>query len=440
MFRPTRSPDEPTPRVPSSGAAASDVAAAVSPTGGTGDVRTVRALLTDRSFGLYFLGSLANNLGTWFHSIAVILVVYQLTGSALVVGVVSGAQFGATLVLAPVAGVLLDRVDRRRLMALAQVGSAIAAAILMGSTLTDRLSVPVIFAATAVIGVGEAFSVPTKQALVPSLVGSGDVGQALALQSLSFNIARALGPALGAAVVATGGAAWAFGANLVSYLLFIGVLAVIRPRPVVFADGDRSLRAGLRYVRGHRAIRLHLVTLAAISFALDPVTTLAPSLVEELGGDSNLVGLLVSAFGIGAAAMALFGVRPLQRHVPDAAGTIGLTAFGLGMLGVALAPGPAVVLAALIVAGAGFLLGNNDITSRIQRSVDDRLRGRVMALWAMVLLGPRPIAGVIAGSITDVVGPRPAIAIPAVGILVASRVSWRHRGLDGSRPNELRPR
>lgn len=405
----------------------------VRPPEGDGSPLTIRRLLLDRNFGPYFVGSLANNMGTWFHSIASVLVVYELTDSTLAVGVVSGSQFAATMVLGPTAGRLLDHMDRRLLMAVAQIGSAVAAAALVVASVSGRLSVPVVLGATAVIGVGEAFSVPTKQALVPSLVRSADIGQALALQSFSFNIARSAGPALGALVVTVAGPAWAFGVNFASYLVLMGALAIMQPRPVQPTSGDRSFRAGLRYVRGHRPILLNLVGLAAISFALDPVTTVAPALVEDLGGGRNLVGLLVSAFGCGAALMALFGVRQLQRRAPLQAGTIGLTTFGAAMLAVAAAPNPPAVITALTFAGAGFLLANNDLTTRIQRSVDEHLRGRVLAIWAMVLLGTRPVAGVVSGSIADATSARLAILLPACLVLAAARVTWKNRALpDGA--------
>lgn len=390
----------------------------------------MRQLLCDRTFGLYFAGSLVNNLGTWFHSIAAILVVYDLSGSALIVGLVTGAQFAATIFLAPVAGILLDRLDRRKVMVFAQVLSAVAAAGLVVASLAQLLSVPVVLAATAIIGIGEAFTVPTKQALVPSLVEPRDIGQGLALQSLSFNVARAAGPGLGAVVVSWGGPEWAFGLNLVSYLVLIGALALIRmPGPLPATTGDRSLRAGLRYVRNHHAIRANLIALAAVSFALDPVTTVSAPLVDELGGGPGFVGLLISAFGTGAAMMALFGVRTLQRLRPTAAGTVGLVTFGAAMATASLAPSPPYVLVALAVAGAGFLLANNDLTTRIQRLVDDSLRGRVMAIWAMVLLGTRPIAGAVSGSLSDAMGPRVAMFLPAVLVLGAARLAWANRAI-----------
>ena len=390
--------------------------------------RTVRALLTDRTFGPYFFGNLVSNCGTWLQNIAAAVVVYRLTRSTVLVGAVSILQFSASLFLSPWAGALSDRFDRRRMLLGGQVLSAVSAAGLAAWTAAvgvEGLPGPwPIFATAALLGIGFAISVPTMQALVPALVEPADLDQAVALNSVTFNLARAIGPALGALVIATWGAAWAFTINAASYSLLIVALLVIRPRSqrAPSRGGDGSVREGLRYVRGEPALVMLLVGVAALGFGTDPVNTLTPAMADLLGGGDALVGWLVSAFGAGAAAMA-FGVGALRRRVAQGPmGIAGLGLLSLGLVGFAASPTAAVAIASLAASGVGFLLAVTALTTELQQRVDDDLRGRVMALWGVAFLGSRPLAALIDGTVADLAGPRTAAAVAAA--ITAAVAVW----------------
>lgn len=386
-------------------------------------------LVGDRTFGPYFWGNLASNCGLWFHNIAAAVVVFNLTGSALLVGIVSVMLFAATLVLSPYAGALTDRVDRRRLMLVGQLLACAAATTLAIATALGLPGAWPVLAATGVIGIGYAFSIPAMQALVPALVEPVDLDGAMALNSVTFNTARAVGPMLAAATLVAFGPATAFGINAVSYLPLIAALVRIRPRPVGSEGrGDGSVREGLRYVRGRPAVLVLLVATAGLGFGTDPVNTLTPAVAAELGGGDGLVGVLVSAFGVGAVIATTFAARAGRRFGQVTTGAAGLVGLSLGMIGFALSPTVPAAVLGLALAGFGFLLGITGLTTALQRIVPEGLRGRVMALWSMAFLGSRPIAAVADGWVADTVSPTVATLLAAgAASLTAALVLTRMR-------------
>ena len=389
--------------------------------------RGAGALLVDRTFGPFFAGSLVSNAGNWFQNLAASVVVYRLTGSNTLVGVVSVLQFAATLVLSPWAGVAGDRHDRRRLLILAQVISFVGAgglALAVGILGIDGLGGPApVYAATVVIGVGYALGVPMIQALVPQLVASRDLDGAIALSSVTFNLARAIGPALAGALIAAAGAGAAFGVNAASFLVFIVVLLVIRPRPVEIApgtdDGDRSLRGGLRWAREDAVAVPVLLATLALGWASDPVNTLSPAVADHLGHSDAFVGALVSAFGAGAAVTALVVERVRLRLGTLASTQLGFALVAVGLVGLGLTTVDAGALVALALAGAGFLLGVTSLNGALQRRVPESLRGRVMALWSVALLGGRPFAALVDGRTADLTSVTVALCVAGVVPLVA---------------------
>lgn len=391
-------------------------------------------LLVDRTFGPWFWGNVVSNSGNWLFNVAAAVVVFRLSGSALLVGLVSVSQFAPLVVVSPFAGALTDRLDRRRLLLAAQSVSATAATALAVTSLlvgVDGLpgAWPILLAALG-IGVGQAFSAPALNALVPALVRDADLPSGVSLTSLTFNIGRAFGPATSGVLLATVGPEIAFTVNAVSFLALIGALLVITPRPRdVPAGGDRRVRAGLRYVLEDRTTLLLLAAVAATGYAADPMITLAPSLAEAVGGGETLVAVLVSAFGIAAAPAAVLSGR-LQRRLGSlrVAGS-GATTAAVGLAVAALAPAAAVAVVGFATTGVGFVLALTGFTTVLQRRVPDALRGRVMALWSVAFLGNRPIAALLDGSAADLVGPRwamtIAIAVALTGTLLAARLRER---------------
>jgi MFS family permease len=376
--------------------------------------------VTDRTFGPWFWGNVVSNSGNWLFNVTAAVVVFELSRSALLVGLVSVAQFAPLVVVSPIGGALSDRMDRRRLLLVSQGVCALAAGALGVAALVVGVDAfpgtwPILAAAFG-IGIGQAVAAPTLNALVPALVADRDLETAVSLTSLTFNVGRALGPATSGVLLATAGAEVAFALNAVTFVVLIAALLVITPSPrSEGGGGDRSVFAGLRLVRDDRVLVWLLVGVAATGFAADPMITLAPPLAEAVGGTQTLVAVLVSAFGVAAAPAAIVSGR-LQRH----RGSLTVAATGAGLLVVglsiaAVAPTPAVAVAGFATTGSGFVLALTGFTTVLQRRVPDTLRGRVMALWSVAFLGNRPVAATIDGAAADLVGPRPAMLI-AIGV------------------------
>lgn len=379
--------------------------------------RTSLRLIRTPRFGAYIVGNFASNIGNWFQNVAAGIVVFELTGSNTLVGTVSVLQFLATLVLSPYSGALADSFNRRKLLILAQCISATGAvglAIWVGLEGVEGLpGVWPVLAATGVIGLGYAVGISAMNALIPALVEPADLEDAIALNSSSFTLARAIGPALAGLVVAAAGAGWAFGINALTFLPLIIVLMLIRPREIQRdIDRDRSVRAGFAYVRERTSMLWIVLATLTVGWAGDPVNTLAPAYADMFGRDETFVGLQVAAFGAGAALMSMF-VGVLRRRLDlEATTRTGMVILALGLLGFAIAFHEAIVLLSLFVAGVGFLLGVTTTNSNLQHRLHEDMRGRVMALWSMAFLGSRPIAGLIDGGVADLVSPR-------VGVLTA---------------------
>jgi MFS family permease len=377
--------------------------------------------MTDRRYGPYLTGNFVSNLGNWFQNVAAGIVVFRITGSNTLVGMVSVLQFLATLLLAPVSGSIADRVDRRRMLMVAQgisAAGAVGLALWVGLQGVDDLpGVWPVLAATGVIGLGYAVGLSAMNALIPSLVEPMDLDGAIALNSASFTVARAVGPAVAGLVVAAAGAAFAFGINALTFVPLIVILAVIRPREVARPSGDRSVRAGLRYVRRRPAMAWLILATLTVGWAGDPVNTLAPAYANLFGRSETFVGLQVAAFGFGSAVSSLAVGRVRGRFGLTRTTRLGMALLAAGLAGFAAAPNEVLVLTALVVAGVGFLLGVTTTNSNLQGRLDEEMRGRVMALWSMAFLGSRPIAGLIDGGIADLTSPRIGVLTAALPLL-----------------------
>jgi MFS family permease len=330
-------------------------------------------------------------------------------------------------------GALTDRYDRRRMLIIGQsiaFSGALAmaiAAIVVG--VDDLPGAWPVYAATLVIGLGVSFSIPSMLALIPSLVEERDLDQAIALNAVTFNLARAIGPALAGLILLQSDPAVGFALNAASYLGLLVVLFTIRPRrtPVLAEEGDdRSVTAGLRWVLAEHHRRLLLISMIAIGFATDPVNTLAPPIAAELDGGRGLVGAIVAAFGVGAVTLVFFVGRIRDRIGRERSAAAGLAVLGIGIAGVGLAPVTVLALASMWIAGAGFIVAITSTTTQLQALVPETLRGRVMALWGVAFLGTRPISAAIDGGLADVSSPGVAGVVMASAALAAAiAVAWR---------------
>ena len=370
--------------------------------------RSTFRLLTDRLFGPFWFGKLLSTAGIWVHNVVAAIVAFQLTGSAFVVGAVSAAQFLPQLFLAPASGALADRGSPRRQIIVGRVVSGAGSfglAIVLAARGMEGMpdAWPVVLSA-GVVGLGFVIGGPALHALLPTLVRGGDeLPRAVALNNLPPTIGRAAGPMLGTGLLVTAGPAAAFAFAAATNWLFAIVLAVL-PLPRRHAVPSRdttTIRRGLSYLRTDRHIRLVLTGVLAIGVGADPSITLMPAVSRGLGHGEDLVGLLVTCFGVGAA-MVFPMLGPLGRRVGFASlGVTGLICLGAATAFTGLAGRPAVAALAMLVAGAGFSLAVTGFTTELYTRVPPAFRGRMMAFWSMAFLGSRPGAALVNGALAD---------------------------------------
>jgi MFS family permease len=255
------------------------------------------------NFAPYFVGNAASASGTWFQNLAASILVFRLTGSPFLLGVLNFCQFVPVLVLSPWAGGLADRVDRRRLLLGTQVCATALSATLAALAWSGSANEWVVIGFSGALGVVSALSVPAQQSLVVALVEEEDVPQAVALNSMTFNLARAIGPASAAGVIAALGIPWAFAINSGSYLVLVGGLLLVRPREEERAE-RASLRESLRILRERPALLLALGVVMIAGFGSDPVNTESPAFAHAFGYSDTWAGVIVGCFGAGAVAAA----------------------------------------------------------------------------------------------------------------------------------------
>lgn len=402
-------------------------------------------MLRDPTMGWFFTGKLASHCGIWIQNVVAAVLMYQITESAFMVGLVSVFQFLGPLVLSVWAGALSDRVDRRKVLIVGRLISITAnlvLAALIGFWGLERFGGPIVLVAgVLVLGVGMAVSVPAMQAMVPSLVEKDQLEPAIALSSLTPSIGRMIGPVLGAGLLVLGGPALGFAVAAAVHLFFVAVLLTIRQlRPQERPKAKPKLLGGLRYLLDDRKTGALVLAVALLSVGGDSVLTLTPSKADALGGGGDYVGILASSFGAGAVLfLVLLGPLRMRTSLRNI-GALGYSLLGIGLLGAALASSVPLTATALLVAGTGFMMGNVTLNTRIQKRVPDEIRGRVMAMWSVAFSGSRPLAALINGSVAEVASLTTAYVVGAALVLAALplvRVRYISPGTHEEPPSEL---
>ena len=388
-----------------------------------------------RDFRLFYAGQLISVTGTWMQTVAAGWLVLTLTGSPLALGLVAVARALPVLLLSFVGGTLADRVDRRRLLLIANGAAAIVSTVLAFLTATERIDVAGVLLLSALLGVTFAFEMPARQSWIVELTGPRHLANAIALNSLLFNSARIIGPALAGLIVAAFGPATAFAINALSFIPVIGVLLLIRPTPIVRPRlaGRRALGDVVTYLRAETPVALMLALLAANTTFASGYIVLAPALARDLGQGAAGLGFLMAAAGLGAVAAGLIlaasGPRMASGRTLLVSGLL-LAAFvaGIGMAG-------SFAMALLLLVGLGFAMISYTATSNtlIQTVVPEVLRGRVMSLYVAVMVGMMPANGLFAGVVAERFGVSAAFVAGAViwaaCVVVAFAASARLRRL-----------
>jgi MFS family permease len=361
--------------------------------------------LRHRNYRLFFAGQGTSLIGTWLTRVATSWLVYRLTHSALLLGIVGFATAMPTFLLAPLAGVLVDRWSRHRVLLATQVLAMFQSGLLAVFSLTGTITVWHVLVLGAFQGLINAFDTPARQSFVVEMVESrDDLPNAIALNSSMVNAARLIGPSIGGVLIAAVGEGWCFAADAASYLAVIASLLAMRisPRPARTSKAHVlvELRDGLRYVASVVPIRSILLLLAFVSFTGIPYMVLMPIFAAQvLHGGPHTLGLLTASSGAGAVVGALW--------LASRRGALGLSR--------------SIWLSAplMLVTGAGMMVQMAASNTLLQTLVDDDKRGRVMSFWTMAFFGMMPLGSLTAGVLGSRIGAPATVSWGGVATIAA---------------------
>ena len=404
--------------------------------------------LRHRDFALFWAGAFVSSIGMWMQNVTVPFLLHEATGSAGWVGLGAFAQFAPAMVVSPLAGSLADRHPRRTLLIWCQAASMVMAFALWLSVRGGEIRPGMIVALVGVSGVVNGLGIPAWQSFVAELVPRESLLNAVTLNSAQFNASRAIGFMLGGLALYSVGPGLSFFANGLSFLAVLGALAAIRPRRPSSAEpgaeaeapAPATFRLGLAYVRKHPGLELAVVTCGVVMFLGGPVIQLAPVFARDaFGVDQRAYGFLAAALGIGATAgsVVLGAYGDGLRRSTLAIASIVL--FGVAVLGMAVTPTYAGGVAAMFCIGVAYLAVASVLNTSIQLAVDDRFRGRVIALYAMVFTGAYPLGSLLQGLATDRFGVRAVVGVAGVALLGYAALLASRRATVASLDFEVRP-
>jgi MFS family permease len=386
-----------------------------------------------RDFSLFWFGAFISSVGTWMQAVTVPYVLHEATGSAAWVGFGAAAQFLPAMLIGPLGGSAADRYPRRRILLISQSAAAVFALALWLSVRQGQIHPLVILALVAGSGLASGYGIPAWQAFVPELVPREVLLNAVALNSAQFNASRAVGFMIGGLTLSRFGPGVAFLANGLSYLAVIGaVLAVRAGRHEERPAGPEtpragSFREGFAYVWARPGLRLVVLTVVVVASLGNPVIQLAPVFAHDVFHvGEGAYGLLAAALGIGAT----FGSIILGAYGDQIRRSrlivVATAAYGLSVLSLGLTPWYAGGLAAMFAIGMGFLVIVSALNTTMQLSVDNRFRGRALALYIMAFTGAYPVGSLLQGWLADLVGVRPVVVgaglcLVAYAVFLAAR-------------------
>jgi MFS family permease len=387
-------------------------------------INPFQILQRHRNFRLFWFGQTLSLIGTWMQSMAQGWLALELSNSAFLVGLVASAGSFPILLLSLNAGVHVDRTDKLRLVRTAQTLLALQATALWWFTWTGRITIGWLLVLATVNGLISAYEIPARQSLVAELVERDDLPAAIALNSSGFNLARIIGPSIGAVILANLGMAWCFGVNALSYAtVLVGLFMVRLPawvRPEGLASPLEGIREGIRYMRGTPAISALMKMVTVYSVLGVPYLTLMPVLArDQLHLDAGGYGLLLACVGVGglsgALSLAAVGDRISRSRL------LSISSYSFAALLVVLSFARSLHVASALLLGIGFTMIINNALSNglLQHLVPNELRGRLMAAYSFVVVGLSQVLGsFIAGSVARVIGVSWAIGGCAALMLV----------------------
>ena len=386
--------------------------------------RLLRAL-RHRNYRLFFGGQSVSLIGTWITRVATSWLVYRLTGSALLLGVVGFCGQIPTLLLSPVAGVLVDRHDRHRILIITQVLSALQSLALALLALPGIITVGEILFLQVVQGVINAFDTPARQSFIVDMIEDrSDLPNAIALNSTMVNGSRIIGPSIGGVIIAAVGEGWCFMIDAISYVAVIGSLIAMhvatKPPREQNTRVVEELRAGFLYVAGSVPMRSALFLLALVATMGMPYTVLMPAIASGvLHGGAHTLGFLMTASGLGALAGALYLASRNSVLGLGRAMVVATIAFGAGLVAFSLSHVTWLSLLLLPIVGGGMMVETASTNTILQTIVEERMRGRVMSFYTMAFLGTAPLGSLIAGVAADRIGAPRTILLGGLACVAA---------------------
>lgn len=387
--------------------------------------------LRHRNYRLFFGGQSLSLIGTWLTRVATSWLVYRLTGSTLALGIVGFASQIPTFVVAPFAGVWVDRWNRHRVLVVTQVLAMLQSAALAALALSGRIDMGSVIALSLFQGLINAFDVPARQSFVVQMVDDReDLANAIALNSSMVNAARLLGPAIGGILIALVGEGYCFAIDAFSYLAVIASLLAMRiPVAERVQSGKRllsELKEGFHYAAGFAPIKYVLLLLSLVSFMGMPYTVLMPAVAARiLGGGAHTLGFLMAASGIGALSGTLYlasrtSVLGLGRVI-----VLASASFGAGLIAFSLSRNFWLSFALLVPTGLGMMVQMAASNTVLQTVVDEDKRGRVMSFFTMAFFGTVPFGSLFAGIMADRFGAPSTIAFGGAACIVGSLLFLR---------------
>ncbi|HGJ65765.1 TPA: MFS transporter [bacterium] len=388
---------------------------------------TLRALKY-RNFRLFFAGQGISLIGTWMQRIAMSWLVFRLTDSAFLLGLVGFTNQLPTFIFAPFAGVFADRWNRLQIMIVVQILSMIQAFILAILVISNRIEIWHVIVLSAFLGIVHAFDIPSRQSFIIQMVEKReDLGNAIALNSFMFNSARLIGPSIAGVLISMVGDGICFLLNGISYIAVIVALFSLKVKPTEKTRQKSKiwddLKIGSLYTFGFPPIRNVLLLLGLVSLVGMPYTVLMPIFAKDiLHGDSQTLGFLMAGAGVGAIFGALFlasrkNSQGLERIIP-----VATTIFGIGLIMFSLSRFfiPSLILIALC--GFGMMVQMASCNTLVQSVVDDDKRGRVMSFYSMAFMGPAPFGSLLAGASATRIGASNTLIIGGILCIVGAIV------------------
>jgi len=382
--------------------------------------------LNHRNFRLFFMGQFVSRVGFWMQNMAQAWLVYRLTDSSLMLGLVAFAGQVPTLVFGLFAGVVADRFNRYRVILFSLILALLQALVLGILTMGGWITVWQVFALALIAGTIQAFEMPARQSFLMEIVGRDDITSAVALNSTVVSGARILGPALAGLFVAAFGEGVCFVFNGLSYVPIIGGFLAMRlpPRPETEPPTSSTatfIREGITYVLQTPAIRLLLILISVISLLSTPYTVLMPIFAADiLHSGPNGMGMLMGAAGAGAVVGALFMARHQGTEQLGRVMAFAFIRFGVGLILFSLSRSFWLSMIFLPLVGSGFMVPLTATNTMLQTLSPDHLRGRIMSLFFIMFMSAPPIGSLLAGFLAPIIGAPLTVGIMGVGCLFAA--------------------